>query len=288
MNTSLLTRRRKKEPERGSPRRASTRRSVSCNLAVIAIRLDQSPGQIYWSENLSVDESGSGLRFSVVRSEPFATRQLVIGAELGDQKRRFTIATIEDQRISDDELQVDVKWPKSSEDDLFSIQNLTPRIDPTQFQFRYGCDERVLLNWESIGVLSPYLVDRVLVCPECSSIPTLRHACPRCHSARFSRDRLIHHFACANVDRAEAFQSSADSLQCPKCRSTRLIVGVDFEYIDGPLTCFDCTHTGTQPTLSCLCHRCSQRFEPTDSHVLELYGYHLDRLAPLDIVAASE
>ena len=84
------------------------------------------------------------------------------------------------------------------------------------------------------------------------------------------------------------FQPDGDALRCPKCRATRLIAGTDFQYIPGPLNCFDCNASGCQGVLCCMCHQCQDRFDPNEASELDLYGYHVDRLDLLDIVAASQ
>lgn len=215
------------------------------------------------------------------------SKSLVMGASLAGRTRRFAALSIHSQQLVDGLLRIDGRVIKDPAEDMLSKYNLTPRIDVASFRFKYGCDEEVLMKWESLGVVHKYLVDRVLVCPKCESIPTWRHACAKCGSARYRRDRLIHHFACAHVDHAAAFQGNGETLQCSKCLKTHLMPGTDFEYIEGPVTCFDCKSSGGQPILSCMCHRCLERFGVEATAQLNLYGYHVERMALLDFVLTS-
>jgi hypothetical protein len=222
------------------------------------------------------------------RAESFPGRSLIVGANLEGPTPAFAMMTIQSQQRMDGMLRIDACTTKEAADDLLSNYQLSPRVDAKNFRFRYGCPDDILAQWESLGVIRKYLVDRILVCPDCGSIPTWRNACPKCGSARYRRTRLVHHFACAHVDHADSFQSSDGELRCPKCQATQLTAGTDYQYISGPLTCFDCQESGCQPTLCCMCHRCVKRFDPSAATEQELHGYHVERLDLLDLVAASK
>ncbi len=278
-----------KRHARGKPLRprAIPRRNVECSLAVIPVRLDQTPGEVLWTDGCTIDEPASGISMMVQRTERLSERHLVVGVSLPGKPRQFAAMAIQSQHEVDDAVRIVASPIENANEDLLSEHCLSPQIDPTRFRFCYGCDEGILQLWESLGVVRRYLVDRVLVCPGCNSVPTWRHACPTCGSARYSRERLLHHYACAHVDHGSAFESESGSLRCPKCRASRLVVGSDFEYIMGPLTCFDCQDSGGQPTLACMCHQCHERFEPDDARELELFGYHADRLNLSELAAAA-
>jgi predicted nucleic-acid-binding Zn-ribbon protein len=269
-------------------RRATMQREVRCDLSVIPVRLDRTPGEVCWSTGCTIDVEASNLTITIDRANPLPGRSIVIGASPYELATAFVTLNIVSQQHHGGSLQLNVCPVAEPADDLLSPQQLTPRVDAKQFCFRYGCPADVLERWESLGVIRKYLVDRILVCPHCSSIPTWRYACPKCGSARYGRTSLVHHFACAHVGPADSFQATDGGLRCPKCRATRLIAGTDFQYVAGPLSCFDCEQTGCQPTLSCLCHRCAQRFDPSAATEQELYGYHVERLDLLDLVAASQ
>lgn len=291
--TPNLSKRPRAASRRPSPKQhIGAQQTVQCKLVAIPVRLDQTPGEVSWFDGACVDIAGSSLSLTMDRVDPLPVNQIVIGASLpnqmGNAQRKYLTARIESQQRIDGVLRIDAFQVKDSDEDFLSERNLAPRINPNKLRFENGCNDEVLQQWESLGVLRQYLVDRVLVCPSCESIPTWRYACPKCGSARYSRDRLIHHFACAHVDHAESFQTNDAGLQCPKCQTPGLIAGTDFQIVGGPLTCFDCNDRGGQPNLWCMCHQCLNRFEPGEATELELHGYHVDRLELLDLVVAPE
>jgi hypothetical protein len=268
--------------------RTSSPRKLLVSLMVIPVRLDQSPGDVRFSSHASFDPSGQSLAIMLDRTDSFAAQFAVVGANLDGPGTAFAMMMVQSQQLIGDQRRIDLSNLKDPAMDILSEQHLAPRIDAKHFRIRHGYPEDVLAQWESLGVFRKYLVDRILVCPQCGSIPTWRHACPKCGSARHQRTRLVHHFACAHVDHADSFQSTQQGLRCPKCRATGLIAGTDFQYVAGPLNCFDCELNGGQPVLSCLCHCCLQRFDPSSATEQELHGYHVDRLDLLDLVVTSE
>ena len=47
---------------------------------------------------------------------------------------------------------------------------------------------------------------------------------------------MIHHFACAHVGPLREFEG-AEGLTCPKCLTKKLVVGADYEFLDGVHLC---------------------------------------------------
>ncbi|MGB7347130.1 MAG: hypothetical protein WBD20_23105 [Pirellulaceae bacterium] len=268
--------------------RALSSKSIRCEMSVIPVGLDQTPGQVHFSSGCSVDAAGETFSVMVDRDESFSTRTLVIGAYINGPVPAFATATILNQWRMDGQLRIEIAMVNDAANALFSPGQLLPRIDPVCLRFHYGLPGDILDQWESLGVLRPYLIDRILVCPDCISIPTWRNACAKCGSARFETTKLIHHFACAHVGPVESFECERGVLHCPKCRAVDLVAGTDFQYASGPVNCLDCHEGGCQPVLHCMCHRCMQRFEPAAALEQEIYGYDLERLELLDLVAASQ
>jgi hypothetical protein len=172
--------------------------------------------------------------------------------------------------------------------ELLKSENLTPRLDFHHWRFELEFPEAILEHWAGIGVLEPVLWDRVQLCPRCQGVPTLRRGCSACGSIHVSNDRLIHHFACAHVGLVEEFEpgvpAAPGQLVCPKCRTRRLIVGSDYEYLTGPYRCGDCRWTGTELELIGQCLRCQLRFPVAQAYELELKGYRAHRLDPLALM----
>jgi hypothetical protein len=98
--------------------------------------------------------------------------------------------------------------------------------------------------------------------------------------------RLIHHFACAHVDYISAFEGVGE-LVCPKCRTRGMIVGTDFEYLNGPYRCLECDRTHTDLANIGECLNCHLRFPLHKAREEDLIGYHVNRLDPLAFVNSS-
>ncbi|NND98138.1 MAG: hypothetical protein HKN47_12495 [Pirellulaceae bacterium] len=264
--------------QRSAPRHASTMPVV-----IIAVLLDGRPGSLHWVDATSVDVSRTGFSFIIDHSDMIPTRTAVVGIDRTTGGREFSSLAIAHRRPTEDgRCRIGGAWVSDTPDDVLQENKLRPRIDPASLSFVYGWSQDLLDAWTQLGVMRRYLVDRVLVCAECGSLPSWRKGCQNCGSGRIHRDRLIHHFACAHVDRASEFERASD-LQCPKCRTNQLIVGSDYEFIDGPVECYDCGSRGGQPMMSGMCHRCMERFDEQSTREQLLYGYHVDRIDPTEL-----
>ncbi|HMC65200.1 MAG TPA: hypothetical protein VKI65_09705 [Gemmataceae bacterium] len=169
--------------------------------------------------------------------------------------------------------------------DLIQPQVLTPTYHPETMTFRLPFADELYQAWQEAGVLQAVWLDRVQLCPRCQGLPTFRPGCRCCGSARVRNDRLIHHFACAHVGLVADFETP-DGLACPKCRTDCLVIGSDYEYHAGPHHCLDCHWTESELEQVGQCVRCGLRFPGHQAHVLELTGYHVDRLDPLAFLQA--
>jgi hypothetical protein len=177
--------------------------------------------------------------------------------------------------------------------EILKPENLTPRLNPRRWQFELAYPEAILDQWAQVGILEPVLWDRVQLCPRCHGLPTFRRGCSACGSIHVKNDRLIHHFACAHVGLVAEFEgrhaasrqaAAPGDLVCPKCRTRRLIIGSDYEYMMGPYRCRDCQWTGTELEQVAQCLRCHLRFPVGQSYEQELKGYRAHRLDPLALL----
>jgi len=159
---------------------------------------------------------------------------------------------------------------------------LIPIFDPLTMQHTVGISTSVLRSWEEDGTLEKVLLDRVQKCPDCHALPTFRFGCSSCGSGHVTNERLIHHFACAHAGPASEFEDQED-LACPKCRARNLVVGADFEYLNGPYTCLDCDWNSTELEHIGHCLKCGFRFPSHQAFVEELVGYHVNRM---DVLAS--
>jgi len=159
-----------------------------------------------------------------------------------------------------------------------SIQSdyLMPIFNPQDMKYSFGIPSAILRAWEQDGTLQKVLLDRVQKCPECRSLPTFRFGCPTCGSGCVSNDRLIHHFACAHVGTVQEYEQSGE-LVCPKCLARDLVVGADFEYMNGPYRCLSCSWSAADVDHIGHCVKCGCRFPADQAVVEDLIGYQVHR-----------
>ncbi|MBI5363734.1 MAG: hypothetical protein HZA53_11190 [Planctomycetes bacterium] len=252
-------------------------------LALIPIQKDGLPDVDRIARVRALDVAAGTLRMALADWSSIAGGHAIAVAELGDARNEF--AWIEHDLRASAELGTFVARVRGSLEDLLDAARLEPVLDVNTMRFRYGHADALIEAWCALGVLVPALVDRVVVCPRCAALPTLRLGCRRCGSARLSSEREIHHFACANVARASEYETSHD-LACPKCRARELVVNADYEYLSGPWDCADCGFQCGERDPVGHCIACGERFFTRDAHELELVSFHAARMEPLALLAA--
>jgi CheY-like chemotaxis protein len=169
---------------------------------------------------------------------------------------------------------------------LLRLDRIIPKFDPQSLQYRHPHAAEVLEKWAAVGVLRPFLLDRVDVCRLCRCVATFRQGCRSCGSARVTSQRHIHHFACAHAAPADSFQHGG-GVRCPKCRAEPLVVGRDFEYMAGPYRCADCQWTDSEYEHVGQCLGCGFRFARSQALEHDLTGFDVRRLDLLALVPAS-
>jgi len=160
---------------------------------------------------------------------------------------------------------------------LLAEEGRMPVLNEQCHRFEREFSDEVYLSWKQAGILKYVALDKVLVCPNCSALPTFRFGCKRCNSGRLIQAVLIHHFACACVAPLEAFETAA-SMKCPKCQTKHLIAGTDFEYAPGEHHCQDCGWKTRELVQVGHCLECESRFSIHQAVEQELGGYHVNRL----------
>ena len=169
-------------------------------------------------------------------------------------------------------------------DRLFPVADRTPRLQG--HYVRVGLAADAVHAWEGLGVLRPEPVDRILVCPQCGAVPSLRPGCRSCGSPQVESQPMIHHFACAYVAPAEEFEMG-DQLRCPKCLASQLVIGADCEHLPGQAQCRQCDWKDTQRELYGRCFECTKVFPASAAIEQEVIRYDVDRLEPLGLLATS-
>ncbi len=149
--------------------------------------------------------------------------------------------------------------------------------------YRYTLDSTyqelplLLSSMEQIGLLTKTLANRAYQCHQCHSIKLLiREGCLACHSDLVIEQPLIHHFDCAYQAVEQQFiRTGANTLQCPKCREELKHLGVDHDKPGAGYYCQSCELTHSDTAIQADCLNCQARFIPTESHLINLYHYHL-------------
>lgn len=167
---------------------------------------------------------------------------------------------------------------------IFRSDMLLPGLDSKTFKYVFQFTDSVLLSLCSIGALQRMRMDTVMVCPDCQSVPTVRKGCSICLSNETEKSTMIHHFACANVDFIENFDRG-DEVVCPKCLGRKMIIGADYEYLDGPTRCRECGHNDLEEILIGHCMFCSNRFPFEQAETIDITGYRVNRLDPLAVIS---
>lgn len=242
------------------------------------------PDVRHTSEGITVGIGASGITFETASITNRATSKWLVGVERDDGQLGFLAVKARNVTLDGIGMRIEGSF-LSGADDPLRADNLEPKFDPHTFQFRPRMSAEALQQWQSLGVVRQELFDCVIVCPRCRSLPTIRRGCRACGSIEVRQDRFIHHFACAHVDLVSEFERE-DEIACPKCRGRQLVVGADFEFLSGPYSCHDCGWSDKDLENIARCMACGFEFPEDHAVEEEVIGYHVERLEPLDLVAA--
>ncbi|MEM8945849.1 MAG: hypothetical protein AAGD11_11755 [Planctomycetota bacterium] len=260
-------------------RRKEPRYSLETAAVIYPIDADGKPGREIAAT--TVDISESGIVVLAEQDSDLVPDICLLGVQCPDGQYRYATVEWRHRRLALPAIRFGGRFLRRVDDPLH-ISRLTPRFDAREMRFTTSLDSAVLQEWVARGILRPTIVDRVQVCPQCQSLPTFRNGCPQCGSALTEQSRLIHHFACAHI--AHAAEFGTKSLCCPKCRTEKLVVGADFEYLDGTHSCRECEWTDTELSQIGECLKCGHRFVGEDGVEKEVFEYHVDRLDPLALI----
>ena len=274
------------EPHRDefSDARRDPRYSVNRPVMGIPIFSNHRPDIENRFEGATINVSSGGLLLSTNLRQRPASNRLLVGVET--DSGAWSFATLEVRRTESvgEWLQVAGRFAPEPRD-LLREENLTPVLNSKTHCFETRLPQATLGHWARLGVLRPVIVDRFLACPQCQAAPTFRKGCRGCGSPNTTSATMIHHYACAHVGEAENFEQHGE-LCCPKCRTRSLVVGSDYEYLQGPHTCRDCGWSDTQLETVGRCRACDLQFPISHCREQELVGYDVDRLDPLVLIDA--
>lgn len=226
--------------------------------------------------------SQSGFQFNVAGDGFKPGDHLLIAVEMGKEWKFIDVKVIRTigGTAASTRIHSSIDGPLQK---LFLEDVLLPTLDADQFQYVLPFSESVFRSLCTIGAAHRIVMDQILVCPDCLSMPTTRKGCSQCLSHVTATSLMIHHFACAHVDFVERFDQDTE-IACPKCRGRKMIIGADYEYLDGPVECRECGHRNMEEILVGHCLSCSKRFPFNQAKSLEIVGYRVNRLDPLALL----
>lgn len=251
---------------------------------LIPVLADGGPDTDHVVEGLSVDLSAGGMGLETKQFLP-GTKTVVVGVETHDGDMSYCSARVRHAAPTAIGYRVGIQF-YGPDHELLRPERLTPSLCPKSLTFAANLSDDALSRWGLLGVVRPVVVDWVQLCFQCQALLTFRKGCPHCGSARIASQRLIHHFACAHIGFAPDFEVDG-ALRCPKCRTKNLVIGTDFEFLDGPFRCLDCQWGGTELESIAQCLKCRVRFPAHRAMEKEIVGYHVRRLDPMAFLPAS-
>lgn len=266
-----------------SERRTGPRHAIDAAAVIFPIQTDGTPGREIMAVAVEIGQAGIGLRAE--QDSELVPDVCLVGIECRDGKYRYATVEWRQRRLALPAIHFGGRFLRRA-DDPFHETHLTPRFNAKELCFRPSMDSAVVGEWVARGVLQPQMVDRVKVCPQCESLPTFRNGCPQCGTPNTQSIQLIHHFACAHV--APLSEFGGESLVCPKCQVKNLVVGADFEYLDGPFSCSECDWSDSHTALIGECLKCAHRFDGREAIEKDVFRYNVDRLDPLAFIQDSQ
>lgn len=235
---------------------------------------------------VAADISTQGIRLILEGTQPNLGLELAIGVEQKRGLYQYCAGTVaSSRRTSPTTCEVGVEF-RGYMYEVFESELLFPVLDSATMKYTLPYPDSVMASICKIGGAVSIGLDSVLICPSCRGLPTLRHGCSHCLSTNVHASRMIHHFACAHVDFVEHFEQG-DELVCEKCRTRGMIIGSDYEYLDGPNTCSDCGEANLEKILIGHCMSCEDRFNFESAVEMEIFGYRVNKLDLLVFVGSA-
>lgn len=234
---------------------------------------------------IGIDIGTGGVKVLVDGAKPFPGMELVTGLEIRPREYLFCGGTVMDSKRIGSSNEVSLAF-RGYMHEVFQNEQILPVLDRDDLRYVFPYPEAMLASLCKVGAAVSLKLDDMLLCPSCSGIPTFRNGCSLCLSSNVRTSRMIHHFACAHVDFVEAFEED-NELCCPKCRIRRMIVGSDYEYLDGPNMCADCGQANLEKIRIGHCLSCENRFPAETCLEFNVVGYRVNRLDVLAFINSN-
>ncbi|MEM0045974.1 MAG: hypothetical protein QXT69_02275 [Fervidicoccaceae archaeon] len=145
-----------------------------------------------------------------------------------------------------------------------------------------GKKRSILLFLVDFNILSIKEVERVIVCPICSS-PRVRVVllCPYCGSTNVEPSEIVQHFLCGYAGPKSSF-FFGEKMICPNCKQN--VTERDLKKLGKSFYCESCRRIFRSPSVKLMClnylttlHQKNYQFELVDSKIRKLYGYILTK-----------
>lgn len=228
----------------------------------------------------------NGMKLLVDSLQPFNGMELLIGVEWKPGEYRFVSGVIvATRRAGETAFEAGVEF-RGYMHEVIGCEQIMPVLDTERMRFNLPYPEPMLASLCKVGAAVSLEMDSVLLCPNCHGIPTFRYGCSLCLSNNVKASKMIHHFACANVDFVENFEMD-NELCCQKCRTRRMIIGSDYEYLDGPSMCYDCGQANLEKIQIGHCLSCEHRFPIETAYHMDIVGYSVKRLDILHFIGTA-
>jgi hypothetical protein len=139
---------------------------------------------------------------------------------------------------------------------------------------------RLLKAMTEANVLVVELIDKVPICPTCSSNQvSTRYICPHCFTFDITKTFLFEHLKCGKVGSSDEFAKD-ERIVCPKCQTVLHDFGVEYRSVGAWYKCNRCNHSFNSPSHSHFCRPMHHDFTSDAVQLVPLFQY---RLNPEDV-----
>lgn len=276
---------RRAKPRGGQNRRRHTRFFLETSVVAIPVLANGGPDLEGRTQAETIDVSLDGIGIKLPNRDQLPSRNWVLGIAQGENRVAYISAFLRRVAYRGEDLNVGMVFQQGN-DDFLHQNNLWPTIHSQTMRFETKIPASFLDQWVQLGVLQKRLVRRARVCPDCEAVSTVGLGCSQCGAFQLGYRDLIHHFPCAHVAHAEAFQQG-NRIQCPKCLGSDLVAGADFEVIRSQYHCPECDYEGDQTAEVGCCLNCQLRFPIGMAPEVEINSYDVERLDVLALVDSA-
>jgi thiol-disulfide isomerase/thioredoxin len=124
-------------------------------------------------------------------------------------------------------------------------------------------------------VLEKKLYDKIIFCPQCSSVDvSTRYCCPFCRSFDIQKSSLVEHVKCGYMDIEDKFYEE-NRFVCPKCHEELRKIDVDYRKAGIWCTCKECKKSFDVPVPVHFCRNCGETSTFEDVVIKDVYAYTL-------------